>query len=122
MSGLLPAWADLQRLLVVRLDNLGDVLLQTPAIHALRRALPAAQISLLTSPVGAQVGHLNRDIDDVIVYQAPQSDPWGKLPQNPARELAMIAQLAERRFDAAIIFTSFRQSALPAAYMCYLAG
>jgi ADP-heptose:LPS heptosyltransferase len=34
----------------------------------------------------------------------------------------MIRSLAERRFDGAIIFTSFRQSPLPAAYLSYLAG
>jgi hypothetical protein len=33
----------------------------------------------------------------------------------------MIAQLKAEHFDAAIIFTSFRQSPLPAAYLCYLA-
>ena len=34
----------------------------------------------------------------------------------------MVTALAERRFDAAVIFSSFRQSPLPAAYLCYLAG
>src|SRR5438270_1093929 len=33
----------------------------------------------------------------------------------------MIATIRERRFDGAIIFTTFRQSPLPAAYLCYLA-
>jgi D-beta-D-heptose 7-phosphate kinase/D-beta-D-heptose 1-phosphate adenosyltransferase len=33
-------WAGVRRLLVVRLDNLGDVLVTTPAIRALRRSLP----------------------------------------------------------------------------------
>lgn len=117
-----PAWRAVQRLLVVRLDNLGDVLLATPAIHALRCALPAAAITLLTSPVGAQVWRLDPDIDDVIVYQAAWTDPWSVLPHDPAREQAAIAQLAARAFDAVVIFTSFRQSALPAAYLCYLAN
>ena len=49
-------------------------------------------------------------------------DPWHELPLDPAREQAMIELLAECRFDGAIIFTSFRQSSLPAAYLCYLAG
>jgi ADP-heptose:LPS heptosyltransferase len=33
----------------------------------------------------------------------------------------MIACIKKRKFDGAIIFTSFRQSSLPAAYLCYLA-
>ena len=114
-------WHAAQRVLAVRLDNLGDVLVTTPAIHALKEALPGARLTLLASPVGAQAGRLNPDLDDVIVYQAPWMDPWHKLPRDPEREQSMIASLRARAFDAAIIFTSFRQSSLPAAYLCYLA-
>lgn len=116
-----PAWREVRRVLAVRLDNLGDVLVTTPAIHAIRKSLPLARITLLASPVGAQAGRLNPDIDDVIVYEAPWMDPWRRLPQDSAREQRMIARLREGRFDGAIIFTSFRQSPLPAAYLCYLA-
>lgn len=114
-------WRQARRILAVRLDNLGDVLVTTPALHALKSALPRAAVTLLASPVGAQAGRLNPDLDDVIVYQAPWMDPWQRLPQDSAREQALIATVRERRFDAAVIFTSFRQSALPAAYLCYLA-
>lgn len=116
------AWRAARRILVVRLDNLGDVLVTTPAIHALKQALPEAHLTLLASPVGAQAGRLNPDIDDVIVYDAPWMDPWSRLPQDIAREERIINVLRARRFDGAIIFTSFRQSSLPAAYLCYLAG
>lgn len=115
-------WLAARRVLLVRLDNLGDVLVTTPAFHAVRESLPQARLTLLASPVGAQAGQLNPDIDDVIVYEAPWMDPWQRLPLDNAREQAMIAVIRERSFDAAIIFTSFRQSALPAAYLCYLAG
>jgi ADP-heptose:LPS heptosyltransferase len=115
-------WEQARNVLAIRLDNLGDVLVTTPAIHAIRESLPAARIALLASPVGAQAGLLNPDIDEVIVYQAPWMDPWAKLPLDPSREQETIAALAERQFDAAVIFASFRQSPLPAAYLCYLAG
>ena len=114
-------WSQVKRVLAIRLDNLGDVLVTTPALHAIKTSLPAATLTLLTSPVGAQVARLNPDLDDVIVYQAPWMDPWHKLPQDSQREQQMIATIRERRFDGAIIFTSFRQSPLPAAYLCYLA-
>lgn len=116
-----PGWAGARRILLVRLDNLGDVLVTTPAFHAVRRALPEAELTLLASPVGAQAGRLNSDLAGVIVYEAPWMDPWCELSHDSARELAMIATLREREFDAAIIFTSFRQSPLPAAYLTYLA-
>lgn len=120
--GFLPAeWRTARRILAIRLDNLGDVLVTTPAIHAIKATLPHARITLLASPVGAQPGQLNPDIDEVIIYQAPWMDPWHKLPRDPEREQRMIALLREQQFDGAIIFTSFRQSPLPAAYLCYLA-
>ena len=121
MEGIDPRWRDARRVLAVRLDNLGDVLVTSPALRAIKESLLRASLTLLASPVGAQVGRLNPYVDDVIVYQAPWMDPWQQLPRDSAREQAMIATLKERQFDAAIIFTSFRQSALPSAYLCYLA-
>jgi lipopolysaccharide heptosyltransferase II len=114
-------WHSARRILAIRLDNLGDVLVTTPAIHAIKATLPNSELSLLTSPVGAQVARLNPDIDEVIVYEAPWMDPWQKLPQNSKREQQVIAMIQERQFDGAIIFTSYHQSSLPAAYLCYLA-
>ena len=45
-------WLDARRLLVVRADNIGDVLMTAPALRALRAALPDAAITLLASPAG----------------------------------------------------------------------
>lgn len=64
-------WRSVRNILVVRLDNLGDVLVTTPAIHAIKTSLPDCKITLLASPIGAQVGRLNPDIDDVLIYSAP---------------------------------------------------
>src|SRR2546425_3465412 len=114
-------WSHVKRILAIRLDNLGDVLVTTPALQAIKTSLPGAALTLLASPVGAQVARLNPDLDDVIVYQAPWMDPWHKLPQDSQREQKMIATIQERHFDGAIIFTSYHQSSLPAAYACYLA-
>ncbi|MBV9791646.1 MAG: glycosyltransferase family 9 protein, partial [Chloroflexi bacterium] len=92
-----PRWQAARRILAIRLDNLGDVLVTTPAIHAIKASLPEAEITLLASPVGAQVGRLNPDLEDVIVYQSPQMDPWQELPQDSEREQRMIALLKERQ-------------------------
>ena len=115
-------WQKARRILAVRLDNLGDVLVTTPALHAIKASLPQASLTLLASPVGAQVAHLDPDIDEVLVYEAPWMDPWHRLPQDSRREQHIIDTIRERAFDGAIIFTSFRQSSLPAAYLCYLAN
>ena len=114
-------WQTVKKVLLVRLDNLGDVLLTTPAFHAVKTSLPHASLTLLASHVGAQVAALDPDIEDVIVYAAPWMDPWQKMPQDSEREQRMIAEIKARHFDGAIIFTSFHQSPLPSAYLCYLA-
>ena len=44
--------AAARRILVVRPDNIGDVVLLTPALRALRAAAPQARIELLASPAG----------------------------------------------------------------------
>jgi len=119
---LLDAWGDARRILLVRLDSLGDVILTTPAIHAIRESQPAARLTLLASSVGAQAGRLDPDLDDVIVYDSPMSDAWLELPQAPERELELVAALRQGEYDGAIIFTSYHQSPLPAAMLCYLAG
>jgi ADP-heptose:LPS heptosyltransferase len=116
-----PEIARARRVLAVRLDNLGDVLLMTPALRAIRRALPGARLALWTSPVGADVALLDPDVDEIIATEVPWVDPWRALPDCSARERDTIDHLRAGRFDAAFIFTSFRQSPLPAAYACYLA-
>jgi lipopolysaccharide heptosyltransferase II len=115
-----PAWEDARRILCVRLDALGDVLMCTPAMRALRDAVPGRSLTLLTSRSGAAAAPFIPEIDDVIVYAAP----WMKaeLPSRPDDLFALAASLAERRFDAAVVFTTYTQSALPAATLCWLAG
>ncbi|MBI2953859.1 MAG: glycosyltransferase family 9 protein [Chloroflexi bacterium] len=114
-------WRQASRILAIRLDSLGDVLLTTPAIHAIKKTLPRAHLTLLASPIGAQVGRLCPDVDDVIVYNASWMDPHRLLPQDSDREMSAIRALKERSFGGAIIFTTYRQSPLPTAYLCYLA-
>ncbi len=63
-------WANAKRLLCVRLDNMGDVLMCTPALRALRRARPGRRLTLLTSAAGAAAAHFIPWLDDVIVHAA----------------------------------------------------
>ena len=115
---LLANWAGLRELLCIRLDNMGDVLMTTPAIRALKSSMPGVRITLMASRSGAQLAPLLSDVDDVMSYDAP----WVKNDPTEYGEPAIIEILRERDFDAAVIFTVYTQSALPAALMCHLAG
>ncbi len=118
----MDAFKGAARILLVRLDNIGDVVMLSPAVRVLRRALPGARITLLASPAGAAVASLLPGLDEVLVRRAPWQDARGDMAFDPQREQAWVRDLAMRSFDAAFIFTSFSQSPFPAAYACYLAG
>jgi lipopolysaccharide heptosyltransferase II len=115
-----PAWQQARKILCVRLDSLGDVLMCTPAMRALRESLPGSTLTLLGSPSGVAAAPFIPELQGAIVYQAP----WmkGSRPHHCRDDAALIALLATRRFDAAVIFTTYTQSALPAALLCQLAG
>ena len=117
-----PAWDAVRRLLVVRLDNVGDLLMLGPALRTIRHHLPEAHVTLLGSAAAPLVAPMLPEVDDVLVERVVWQDASGALALDPARELALVGRLADRGFDAALIFTSFSQSPWPPAYACYLAG
>jgi ADP-heptose:LPS heptosyltransferase len=112
-------WQHARKLLCVRLDGAGGVLMTTPALRALKESHPGRQVTLLTSPSGAHAARLVPVIDEVIELHAP----WmkGRHPE-PAADRGMINRLAAGGFDGTVVFTSYSDSPLPAAYLCYLAG
>jgi ADP-heptose:LPS heptosyltransferase len=114
-------WASVRRLLVARLDNLGDVVMCGPALRAIRRELPDCRITLWSSPGGAEAALLLPEVDDVFVTRALWQD-LGRLSFDPAREQGLIRDLSAGGYDGLIVFTSFAQSPHPPAYAGYLAG
>lgn len=114
-------WQDVRRLLVVRADNIGDVLMVGPALRALKEGLPGAKMTLLASPAGAEAAPLVPWIDEVIRWRVLWQD-LGALPFDPAREWALVRRLRRGRFDGVAVFTSFRQTPHAAAFVACLAG
>lgn len=57
-----------RRILVVRRDNVGDLLCTTPLIHALRRRFPAAHLAVLCNSYNAAILANNPDINTVYQY------------------------------------------------------
>jgi lipopolysaccharide heptosyltransferase II len=114
------SWDQAERVLCVRLDALGDLLMTGPAIRALKWARPGRQVDVLTSHAAAAITPYLPGVDDVLIYQAP----WMKA--TPRRSDAkydreFVERLRQQRYDAAVIFTVYSQNPLPAANLCYLA-
>jgi lipopolysaccharide heptosyltransferase II len=114
-------WKNARKILCIRLDSLGDVLMTMPAVRALKESLPASQITLLTSSAGAEPAPYLPEIDEVLVYEAP----WMKASPaqiDSAYDQAMVDKVLAGGYDAAVIFTVYSQSPLPAALFCSLAN
>ena len=105
------------RVLVARLDSLGDVLLAGPAVRAVARC---AEVTMLVRSGLAKAAELLPGVDDVVEFDAA----WVLFDPPPIHRDA-IADLLEaveaRHFHAALVLTSFHQSPLPLALLLRLA-
>lgn len=92
-----------RRVLVVRLDEIGDVVMTTPLLRELRRQLPEAWISLVVKPAIKNLVELCPYVNEVFTYDRNTKRSNGELRQH-WRTLALARkQLWHRRFDLAIV-------------------
>lgn len=100
-----PSASAPRSLLLMRPDHLGDILFLTPALHALRTALPAARITLLVGPWSAPILERNPDVDILETCPYPGFERQPKAgPLAPYRLLLRQARaLRSRGYDAAVI-------------------
>ncbi|MCC7104924.1 MAG: glycosyltransferase family 9 protein [Chloroflexi bacterium] len=91
-----------QRILVLRLDEIGDVVLSTGFLRELRRSFPNAWITLVVgSPALNLVEHCP-DIDETLAFSAGRHGIW-RLPFRHWLAISFaVRQLLPRRFDLAI--------------------
>lgn len=96
-----PAVDRAPRILIVKRDKIGDLLLATPMLRVLREARPDARIDLLASDYNAWLARGNPDIDTVWTYRrariGPRISVLGGLHQ-----AALMARLRLLRYDVAI--------------------
>ena len=82
----------LEKILISRTDNLGDVILTLPLAHIIKKHYPQCHITFLCSEYTATACNKALDIDDTIIW-----DQLKNLPQSQA-----IKQLKQHQFDAVI--------------------
>ncbi len=114
--------AAARRVLVVRADNIGDVVTTTPALRALRAAAPDARIDLLASPAGSAVVPMVPELDGVLVASASWQQLPGAAGADRAAEQELLDRVAVGGYDAMVVLTSFSQSPWPVAHLGLLAG
>jgi ADP-heptose:LPS heptosyltransferase len=84
------------RILLVRLRLIGDVVLTTPLIRAIRRHLPAAHVSYVVEPPALPIVRGNPHLTEVIVAPRPRG------LARVAADLQLAKRLRSARFDVAI--------------------
>jgi ADP-heptose:LPS heptosyltransferase len=85
-----------KRILVIRLDRLGDVVLSTPALQALRERFPHAFIAMMVRPECREAVEGNPHLNEVIVYDK------GGVHHSIGGTLQFARRLRRRYFDTAI--------------------
>jgi ADP-heptose:LPS heptosyltransferase len=104
--------------LCVRLDNAGDVLLAGPALRAV--AAGCDEAVLLAGPNGHDAAGLLPGVADVLVWRCPWIDSAPQ-PVDSDDVERLVARVRSLQVEAALVFTSFHQSALPTALLLRLA-
>jgi heptosyltransferase-2 len=99
--------------LMVRMPNwIGDAVMATPALGALRRAFPAAQLTVVANPLVAELFAVHPDCDRVIRFDKRGAHHGAGGFWRFCRELR------RERFELAVLL----QNAFEAAVMALLAG
>jgi len=101
---LTPRTIQPKRILVIRLDLIGDLVLSLSVVRTLKRAYPDAEIDLLAVPSSAKVAISDPDLAQVITY-----DPnvWRRpkaliQPKNWREAITVVRRLRSRHYDIAV--------------------
>jgi ADP-heptose:LPS heptosyltransferase len=89
----------LRRVLVIRFGRVGDMLVVTPALRALRQRIPGGRIEVLTTAAGAATLATNPNADSTHVLR------WRRVPAALNLERArLVRRLRRARFDTIFLF------------------
>lgn len=86
----------MKKILITRTDRMGDVVLSTPALKAVREHFPKSHIAVLVRPYTKECIEGNPYIDEIIIY-----DKYGK-HKKPLDSFKFAMDLKKKRFDLAI--------------------
>lgn len=104
--------AGIGNILIRAVNWLGDAVMTIPAIGTVREFFPSARITLLATPLVAEMFTPHPWVDEVLIY-----DRKGR-HRGVAGRLRMSAELRQRGFDLAILFPN----SFDAALVPWLAG
>lgn len=90
------------KILIIRRDNIGDLVCTTPAIHAVREQFPDVRIGLLVNTYNADTVTNNPDIDEVFVYEKAKHAPGRNRFAVWLDNLRVLRRIRSERYDIAV--------------------
>lgn len=99
-----PPLAEIKKIMVLRLDHIGDVLLVTPLLRTLRKHLPNAHISIAAGSWATGILEGNPDVDEIVVFDYPRynRNHSNKSRGNIAASLCFIRKIRQGGYDLVI--------------------
>ncbi len=97
-----PEWRE-PRILAVQIAGMGDLVLAVPALRALRQAIPAKSVDLLTSTKGRRAAEGCPHLDDIFPLDIQSFlAPGGKSTSCWGEFIAQVRRIRKRRYDLAV--------------------
>jgi lipopolysaccharide heptosyltransferase II len=100
-----PSQSKIRKILFLRFDRIGDMVLSTAALKALKRAYPEAKITVLASERNYDILKHNPCVDEILIYNGI---------------LWFIREIRPRGYD--LVIDPFLTYELRQAFMTYLTG
>lgn len=102
---------NIKKIVILRTDRIGEVLLTTPLIEALKEKFPQAQISFVTSPYARDIISDRADLKNIILFDTIKEPPL-------LEAFSLAGILRKHKFDLAVIVNPHKVLHLG----CFLAG
>jgi len=111
-AGLLPqaekySKDKVKTIVIIKTNRIGDLLLSTPAVRAIRESFPAARIVFVTTPWTKDLMTENRDIDELFVVE-----------DSLLNKIKFVKRLKTYKFDLAVCLGPYLREAL----LAFLSG
>ncbi len=107
-----------ERMLLIKIADLGDAAITLPAICSLRQAYPQATLHVVSSPIGAELYRLSPDIDRCFVLEKSRL----KRLDGALALARLLWTLRRQQYDAVALFHHLTTSAGRSLYRLLLAA
>lgn len=110
-----PVAESIRRILILQLQQLGDTMVFTPALAAIRKHFPAARIDVLCGRVSGELYKKSKEVDRLLFA------PWAsRFWQNPRKSVQGILRLRREQYD--LVITDVNHVSARYSLIAFLSG